>query len=67
MIPAGGKNGATLIGASPADRCPLASNIHLITDQNKLAVSLGISGAEVHDSLGLESLVHGIARIRSRR
>ncbi|MFE3991682.1 hypothetical protein ACFXPW_08310 [Streptomyces goshikiensis] len=63
----GRQKGAALMGANPADRGLLTSNFHLMTEQNKLAVSLGISGADVHDSLGLESLVRGIAPIRSRR
>ncbi len=41
--------------------------IHLITDRNGLPLSLGISGADMHDSLGLKPLVGGIAPIRSRR
>ncbi|MGY5137565.1 IS5 family transposase [Streptomyces nigrescens] len=40
---------------------------HLITDRNGLPLSLGISGANMHDSLGLEPLVGGIPPIRSRR
>jgi transposase len=47
-----------------------ASKIHLITDRNGLPLSLGISGANMHDSQGLESLVRGIPPIppiRSRR
>lgn len=41
--------------------------IHLITDRNGLPLSLGISGANMHDSLGLEPLARGIPPIRSRR
>ncbi|WP_236711968.1 IS5 family transposase, partial [Streptomyces azureus] len=41
--------------------------IHLITDRNGLPLSLGISGANTHDSLGLKPLVRGIPPIRSRR
>jgi transposase len=47
-----------------------ASKIHLITDRNGLPLSLGISGANMHDSQGLEPLVRGIPPIppiRSRR
>lgn len=32
---------------------------HLATDRNGLPLSLGISGAHMHDSLGLEPLVRG--------
>ncbi|MFJ9574769.1 IS5 family transposase [Streptomyces sp. NPDC101191] len=39
----------------------------LICDRNGLPLSLGISGANMHDSLGLEPLVRGIPPIRSRR
>ncbi|GGW43489.1 IS5 family transposase [Streptomyces albaduncus] len=41
--------------------------IHLITDRNGLPLSLGISGANLHDSLGPQPLVRGIPPIRSRR
>ncbi|MGW5050283.1 IS5 family transposase [Actinokineospora sp. NPDC004072] len=40
--------------------------IHLITDRNGLPLSLDISGANTHDSLGLQPLVRGIPPIRSR-
>lgn len=36
-------------------------------DRNGLPLSLGISGANMHDSLGLEPLVRGIPAVRSRR
>jgi transposase len=45
----------------------LGSKIHLITDRNGLPLSLGISGANMHDSLDLKPLVRGITPIRSRR
>lgn len=56
-----------LTGSNPTDRGKLGSKIHLITDRNGLPVSLGISGANMHDSLGLKPLVRGIPLIRSRR
>ncbi len=43
------------------------SKIHLITDRNGLPLSLGISGANTHDRLGLQPLVRGIPPIHSRR
>ncbi|MFF7073156.1 IS5 family transposase [Streptomyces pseudovenezuelae] len=43
------------------------SKIHQITDRNGLPLSLGISGANMHDSLDLEPLVRGIPPIRSHR
>jgi hypothetical protein len=63
---AGGKRGP-LTGPNPTDRGKLGSKIHLITDRNGLPLSLGISGANMHDSQGLEPLVRGIPPIRSRR
>ncbi|GHA77690.1 hypothetical protein GCM10010305_20930 [Streptomyces termitum] len=63
---AGDKRGP-LTGPNPTDRGKLGSKIHLITDRNGLPLSLGISGANVHDSQGLEPLVRGIPPIRSRR
>ncbi|MEU8503083.1 IS5 family transposase [Streptomyces lavendulae] len=56
-----------LTGPNPTDRGKLGSKIHLLTDRNGLPLSLGISGANMHDSQGLEPLVRGIPPIRSRR
>ncbi|MFF9221342.1 IS5 family transposase [Streptomyces viridosporus] len=56
-----------LTGPNPTDRGKGGSKIHLITDRNGVPLSPGISGANVHDSLGLEPLVRGIPPIRSRR
>ncbi|MFD6127667.1 IS5 family transposase, partial [Streptomyces hydrogenans] len=56
-----------LTGPNPTDRGKLGSKIHLICDRNGLPLSLGISGANMHDSQGLEPLVRGIPPIRSRR
>jgi IS5 family transposase len=39
----------------------------LITEQTGLPLSIGISGANLHDSQALEPLVRGIPPIRSRR
>lgn len=62
----GSKRGP-LTGPNPTDRGKNGSKIHLITDRNGLPLSLGISGANMHDSLGLEPLVRGIPPIRSRQ
>ncbi|MGP3978247.1 IS5 family transposase [Streptomyces sp. 8N114] len=59
--------GGPLTGPNPTDRGKLGSKIHLVTDRNGLPLSLGISGANAHDSQGLEPLVRGIPPIRSRR
>ncbi|MFD4793229.1 IS5 family transposase [Streptomyces anulatus] len=59
--------GGPLTGPNPTDRGKLGSKIHLITDRNGLPLSLGISGANMHDSQGLEPLVRGIPPIRSPR
>lgn len=56
-----------LTGPNPVDRGKFGSKIHLITERNGLPLSVGISGANMHDSLGLEPLVRGIPPIRSRR
>jgi IS5 family transposase len=64
--PQGRKRGP-LTGPNPTDRGKNGSEIRLITDGNGLPLSLGISGANMHDSLGLKPLVHGIPPIRSRR
>lgn len=54
-------------GPNPTDRGKRGSKIHLITDRSRLPLSLGISGANMHDSLGLKPLVRGDPPIRSRR
>jgi IS5 family transposase len=49
------------------DRGKKGSEIHLITERTGLPLSIGISGANLHDSQALEPLVRGIPPIRSRR
>jgi IS5 family transposase len=49
------------------DRGKYGSKIHLITERTGLPLSVGISGANVHDSQALIPLVQGIPPIRSRR
>lgn len=49
------------------DRNKLGSKIYLITVMNGLPLSLGVSGANMYDSQGLEPLVRGIPPVRSRR
>lgn len=56
-----------LTGPNPVDRGKNGSKIHLITERTGLPISIGISAANTHDSLGLEPLVRGIPPIRSRR
>ncbi|MEV5438704.1 IS5 family transposase [Streptomyces sp. NPDC052682] len=56
-----------LTGPNPTGRGKNGSKIHLITDRNGLPLSLGISGANLHDSQALKPLVRGIPPIRSRR
>lgn len=51
---AGGKRGP-LTGPNPTDRGKLGSKIHLMTDRNELPLSLSISGANMHDTLGLQT------------
>lgn len=64
---ASGRQKGPLTGPNPTDRGKPGSKIHLITDRNGLPLSLGISGANTHDSLGLKPLVRGIPPVRSRR
>ncbi|MFD8660262.1 IS5 family transposase [Streptomyces globisporus] len=56
-----------LTGRNPADRGKFGSKIRLITDRTGMPLSVGISGASLHDSQALEPLVRGIPPIRSRR
>lgn len=49
------------------DRGKFGSKIHLITERTGLPLSVGISGASLHDSQALIPLVQGIPPIRSRR
>jgi IS5 family transposase len=55
-----------LTGPNPTDRGKSGSKIHLITDRNGLPLSLSISAANMHDSLGLQPLVRGIPYARRR-
>jgi transposase len=64
--PPGRKRGP-LTGPNPTDRGKNGSKIHLLVDHQGLPLSVGISGANMHDSLGLKPLVRGITPIRSRR
>ncbi|RPK65517.1 Transposase DDE domain protein [Streptomyces sp. ADI95-17] len=56
-----------LTGPNPVDRGKYGSKIHLITERTGLPLSVGISGANVHDSQALIPLVKGTPPIRSRR
>ncbi|MFJ3544839.1 transposase [Streptomyces rubiginosohelvolus] len=56
-----------LTGPNPVDRGKYGSKIHLITERSGLPISIGISGANLHDSQALIPLVKGIPPIRSRR
>ncbi|WP_455678725.1 IS5 family transposase [Streptomyces atratus] len=56
-----------LTGPNPVDRGKKGSKIHLITERTGLPLSIGISGASLHDRQALEPLVRGIPPIRSRR
>lgn len=49
------------------DRGKYGSKIHLITERTCLPLSVGVSGANVHDSQALIPLVQGRPPIRSRR
>ncbi|MBJ6612411.1 IS5 family transposase [Streptomyces sp. I4(2020)] len=59
--------GASLTGPNPTDRGKPGSKIDLLADRNRLPLSLGISGGNLHDSQGLEPLVRGIPPILSSR
>lgn len=54
-----------LTGPNPVDRGKCGSKIHLITERTGLPLSVGISGANTHDSQALIPLVKGIPPIRS--
>ncbi|MFJ4429094.1 IS5 family transposase [Streptomyces bobili] len=56
-----------LTGPNPAYRGKYGSKIHLITEQAGLPLSIGISGANTHDSQALIPLVKVLPPIRSRR
>lgn len=56
-----------LTGPNPVDRGKYGSKIHLITERTGLPLSIGVSGANTHDSQALIPLVKGIPPIRSRR
>ncbi|WP_434091183.1 IS5 family transposase [Streptomyces flaveus] len=56
-----------LTGPNPVDRGKKGSKVHLITERTGLPLSVGISGANLHDGQALQPLVRGIPPIRSRR
>ncbi|MGW0190395.1 transposase, partial [Streptomyces sp. NPDC003362] len=58
--------GGELTGPNPVDRGKYGS-IHLITEQTGLPLSVGISGANVHDSQALIPLVKGIRHRIARK
>lgn len=62
-----GAERAELTGPNPVDRGKEGSKIHLVTERTGLPLSVGISAANTHDSLGLEPLIRGIPPIPSRR
>ncbi|MFJ3300081.1 IS5 family transposase [Streptomyces bacillaris] len=62
-----GSEKGDLTGPNPVDRGKYGSKIHLITERSGLPISVGISGANLHDSQALIPLVKGIPPIRSRR
>ncbi len=62
-----GRQRGELTGPNPVDRGKNGSKIHLITERTGLPLTVAISAANVHDSLGLEPLVRSIPPIRSRR
>jgi IS5 family transposase len=60
-------DGVALDRTESARRGKSGSKIHLITDRNGVPLSVGVSGAGLHDSRGLEALVRGIPPDCSRR
>ncbi|MEV7018936.1 IS5 family transposase [Streptomyces sp. NPDC093991] len=61
------KKGDRLTGRNPVDRGKKGSKLHVLADAQGLPLTLGVSGANVHDSQALLPLVLGIPAIRSRR
>lgn len=55
-----------MTGPNPTDRGKLGSKIHVICDRSGLPISVGISGANLHDSQALIPLMRGIPPIGSR-
>ncbi|MFJ2478397.1 IS5 family transposase, partial [Streptomyces sp. NPDC087659] len=60
------KKGGSLTGRNPVDRGKKGSKLHVLSDAQGLPLSVGVSGANVHDSQALLPLVLGIPAIRSR-
>ncbi|MEV7018888.1 IS5 family transposase [Streptomyces sp. NPDC093991] len=61
------KKGGSLTGRNPVDRGKRGSKLHVLSDAQGLPLTLGVPGANVHDSQALLPLVLGIPAIRSRR
>ncbi|MBM7820367.1 transposase [Cellulosimicrobium cellulans] len=49
------------------DRGKKGSKIHVLTDANGLPLVVGVSAANLHDSLAAEPMVRGIPPVKSRR
>ncbi|PRY31705.1 DDE family transposase [Umezawaea tangerina] len=56
-----------MTGRNPVDRGKSGSKIHVLTDRQGIPLSVGVSGANTHDSQALKPLVMAIPAIRSRR
>ena len=62
-----GEKGGDLTGPSPVDRGKPGSKIHAVSDRNGIPLAVGVSAANIHDSVCLESLVQAIPAVKSRR
>lgn len=52
---------------NPVDLDKKGSKLHVLSEAQGLPLAVAVSGANTHDSLALEPLVHGTPAIRSRR
>ncbi|MEV7069226.1 IS5 family transposase [Streptomyces collinus] len=57
----------SLTGPNPVDRGKKGSKLHVLSDAQGVPLAVAVSGANMHDSLGLKPLILGIPAVRSRR
>ena len=56
-----------MTGPNPVGRGKGGSKLHVLSEAGGIALAVGVSAANVHDSHALRPLVAGIPAVRSRR
>ncbi|MFB7168887.1 IS5 family transposase [Streptomyces sp. NPDC056242] len=61
------KRGGSPTGPNPVDHGKKGSKPHVLSEAQNIPVVVTMSGANIHDSLAIKPLIHGIPAVRSRR